>query len=554
MSPALYMFAADVKEISFTMDQIEAWRWLVALLPIVTVLVLMLGAKFSGGKSGACSWIVALIIGATCFGADFRILTMGTVKGIWTTFFVLYIIWTAMAMYNIVDMAHGFKIISNQIIRWTAGNKMIQLLTLGWAFPSFIQGVCGFGVPCAVGAPILVGIGFDPIFAAATALLGHSWSVTFGSLGSSYSVLVTFSPDLDPDVIAQWTSYSIMLACWLMGASIVHMYAGFKGFKQGWRVYALIALGMSGTTWIFANFITPYVASFVAGMVGIILGAVVAPKLGYYKKLASSGGLSPEEMAALEAAKPDPTYGFNKAFSGYYFLIGVVFIIYLTPLKGYLNGLVKLGLPFPAMQTGLGYNINEEEKYSSIKILTAPGTCIILASVCAYIFYHIVGKFEGGFGTLLKRTYKQAIGSTVTVLTMSMMAVVMVDTGMTEYLAVGFAKYTGKYFAIISPTIGNLGAFMTGSNTNSNILFCSLQRTTATVLGMSPYIILGLQSTGGAIGNCWCPMNVALGTGVTGTGGREGEVMSKTILYGILMPIIVGLFGFLLYSVVPGMM
>lgn len=549
---ALFTFAADVKQISFTMEQIAFGRWLIALLPIVTVLGLMLGFRFSGGKSGAWSWIVAMIVAATVFGADLKILTMGTIKGVWTTVFVLYIIWSAMAMYNIVDMSGGFKVIADTIVRATNGNRMIQLLTLGWAFPSFIQGVCGFGVPCAVGAPILVGIGFDPIFAAATALIGHSWSVTFGSLGSSYSVLVSFSPDLDPMVIARWTSYSIMVACWWAGAAIIHMYSGFKGFKEAWPVYVLIAGGMCLTTFIFTHFITPYVASFTSGMVGIIMGGFVAPRLGFYSKKKAI----PTDEKGIEAAAadgPDPNYSFNLAFSGYYILIGVVFLIYLTPIKDFLNQW-KIGLPFPADVTGLGYNIGEESKYSSIKIFTAPGTIIVLSALLAYAFYNIKDKFKGSVGQIFYKTYKQAIGSTVTVLTMSMMAVLMVDSGMTEYLAVGLAKYTGTFFAIFSPTVGNLGAFMTGSNTSSNILFCSLQRTVADVLLISPYIMLGLQSTGGAIGNMWCPMNVALGTGVTGTGGREGEVMSKTIVYGVLGPLVVGIFGFILYHTVPGMM
>lgn len=549
MNALLYTFAADVKQISFNMDQIAVGQWLIALLPIVTVLALMLGLRYSGGKSGACSWIVAMIIAGTVFGADLKILTMGTIKGVWTTIFVLYIIWSAMAMYNIVDMAGGFKVISDTIVRLTHGNRMIQLLTLGWAFPSFIQGVCGFGVPVAVGAPILVGIGFDPIFAAATALMGHSWSVTFGSLGSSYSVLVTFSPDLDPMVIARYTSYSIMVACMFVGAAIVHMYSGFKGFKEAWKVYLLIGLGMVGTTFIFTHFITPYVASFTSGMVGMIMGGVVAPR--FYKKTAIPTDEKSIEAAAAEG--PDKDYGFNLAFSGYYILIGVVFLIYLTPLKDFLNQW-KIGLPFPADMTALGYQIGEESKYSSIKIFTAPGTIIVISATLAYIFYNMKGKFKGSVGQIFYKTYKQAIGSTVTVLTMSMMAVLMVDSGMTEYLAVGFAKYTGHFFAIFSPTVGNLGAFMTGSNTNSNILFTALQRTVADVLMISPYIMLGLQSTGGALGNMWCPMNVALGTGVTGTGGREGEVMSKTIIYGIIGPLLVGIFGFILYNTIPGMM
>jgi lactate permease len=80
-----------------------------------------------------------------------------------------------------VDVTGSFKLISSTFTRLTHGNRLLQLLVLGWAFPSFIQGVCGFGVPVAVSAPLLVGLGFNPIVAVVTALIGHSWAVTFGS-------------------------------------------------------------------------------------------------------------------------------------------------------------------------------------------------------------------------------------------------------------------------------------------------------------------------------------------------------------------------------------
>lgn len=535
--------------LSFTVEEIQFGRWLIALLPIATVLALMLFKRYSGGKAGAISWIVAMVVAYVAFGADIKTLAMGTGKGIWTTIFVLYIIWTSMAMYNLVHLSGGFTIITNTIVRLTKGNRIIQILTLGWAFPSFIQGVCGFGVPVAVAAPILVGIGFDPILAAAICLVGHSWSVTFGSLGSSYSVMVGYSPELDPHLIAVWASYPIIIACWFTGAVIIHMYGGIKEFKNAWRVYVLIAGGMSLTTLIFTHFITPFIASFIAGMIGMVMGGVVAPRLKYYSK---NRQISEEEEQTQDSISKNK-YSFNKAFAGYYILIIVVFSIYLTPLKAIFDKW-KFGLSFPGITTKLGYISEDIQMYSPIKIFTAPGTMILISIVLAYCFYKKIGMFNSSPKEIIIRTYQQSLGSTVTVLTMSMMAVLMVESGMTEYLAVGFAKYAGEFFAIFSPMVGNLGAFMTGSNTNSNILFTALQKSVASVLMISPYIMLGLQTTGGALGNMWSPMNIALGTGVTGTAEREGEVMKLTIIYAIIGPLLIGLFGYALYQLVPGAM
>lgn len=518
-------------------------RWLIAWIPIVLVLVLMMGFRWSGGKSGAVAWVASLIVGALFFGGDLDILASGTIKGLWTTVFVLYIIWGAMTLYNVVDVTGSFKVIAATFTRLTHGNKLLQLLVLGWAFPSFIQGVCGFGVPVAVGAPLLVGLGFDPIVAVVTALIGHAWSVTFGSLGSSYSVLVRLT-DLDPSRLATFAAIPIGMACVMTGFCIAHYYDGWKGIKQGLPAILLIGLTMAGVVNIMANFITPYVGSFTAGISGLLVGGLVVTKLKVYK---------PKGELVIEQDKQ--AFNFATAFSAYLILIIIVFTIYLIkPLKGYLDKLWVLGLPFPETQTVFGFTNKAAEKYSGIKMFTAPGTLIFASAFCAYLFYRAKNIWPASGGKMvLNRATKQAIGATVTVLTMSMMAVVMMETGMTTYLAHGMAKYTGIAYAVISPFIGVLGAFMTGSNTNSNILFTGLQNQVAQLLAISPFIILGLQTTGGAIGNMFSPMNVALGTGVTNTVGREGECLKATTVYTIIQSLVVGIWAWLmLYVFFPG--
>jgi lactate permease len=525
------------------LPELSAGLWFMAWVPIILVLVLMMAFRMSGGKSGAVSWAASLLIGAFVFGGDLRLLASGTVKGLWTTVWVLYIIWGAMTLYNVVDVTGSFKRISSTFTRLTHGNRLLQLLVLGWAFPSFIQGVCGFGVPVAVSAPLLVGLGFNPIVSVVTALIGHSWAVTFGSLGSSYSVLVRLT-DLDPTRLATFGAFFLGICCVMVGFCIAHYYAGWRGVKESVPAVLCLSIPMAAVLNIMANFVTPYIASFTAGMAGLLVGGLVVTRLPHYR---------PKEGTSAEAVASS---GFHRAFSAYYILIAVVFVVYLIPpFRAWLNGLLEIGMPFPETRTSFGYTNAAVPLYAGIRVFTAPGTLIFLAVVFAWLFYRGQSMWPAGGGrTVMNRTAKQAMGATLTVMTMSMMAVVMMETGMTSYLAGGMAQYFGHAYAIVSPFIGVLGAFMTGSNTNSNILFTGLQREVATLLSVSPFVILGLQTTGGAIGNMFCPMNVALGTGVTNSVGREGECLKATTLYTVIQCLFVGVVAWLmLYVLAPGM-
>lgn len=528
-------------------------NWGLAFLPILTVLVLMMAFRWSGGKAGAFSWFVAVIIATTVFGADIKTLAMGVTKGLWTTVFVLYIIWGAMVLYQVVHIAGGFKVIGSTFTRLTRGNPGIKLLTLGFAFPSFVQGVCGFGAPVAIAAPLLIGIGFNPIVAAATALIGHAWSVTFGSLGSSYSVLVTQTLAINvPEAAHQVAVFAVIpiaVAGFLTPWALIHMYGGMKALRENWLGILVMGTTIATVSIIMVVFITPYVASFTAGLVTILVGGVILPRLPFYKRRMDNTADIPDESTAADRGKK--RISFNVAFSGYYALILVVFGVYLTPLKPLLNKYLRVGLPTITTTTSFGYTVQGEAAYSSFKFLTSPGTLIFVAAFLAYFVYRFKGLWPyDGWRRLVYGAFRQAIGATITVMTMSMMAGIMLQTGMTSLLAFGTASFTGNAFPIFSAFIGELGAFMTGSNTNSNILFTMFQYDVARFLGISIPIILGLQTTGGAVGNMISPMNVALGSGSTNTVGREGEIMSKTLWYALIICLIVGVVGWVMQFVI----
>ena len=61
---------------------------------------------------------------------------------------------------------------------------------------------------------------------------------------------------------------------------------------------------------------------------------------------------------------------------------------------------------------------------------------------------------------------------------------------MTRLLAEALSAGTGPVFPFLSPFIGVVGAFMTGSNTNSNVVFGQLQLDTALALGLAAALVL----------------------------------------------------------------
>ena len=142
------------------------------------------------------------------------------------------------------------------------------------------------------------------------------------------------------------------------------------------------------------------------------------------------------------------------------------------------------------------------------------------------------GRCTAGAGPrILAATVRGVLTSSISIVAMVSMAVIMSHAGMTAILAEGMASAVGAAFPIISPWIGALGAFMTGSNTNSNVIFAALQLRTAELLAISAPWILAAQTAGGAVGSVIAPTKVVVGAATAGMEGREGEVIRKLDVY-----------------------
>jgi lactate permease len=140
---------------------------------------------------------------------------------------------------------------------------------------------------------------------------------------------------------------------------------------------------------------------------------------------------------------------------------------------------------------------------------------------------------------------KRVMSSSVSIASMVAMAVIMQNSGMTDTLARGLANSMGWAYPIIAPWIGALGAFMTGSNTNSNVVFGALQLRTAQLLGYTAAIILGAQTAGAALASILAPTKIVVGASTAGMAGKEGDVLRKLLAYTAVLLILISFLAML---------
>jgi len=501
-----------------------ALDWLLASLPILGVLFLMLRLRWGGARAGAVGWLAALLIAAMRFGAGWQVLAPAQLKGLLLSLFVLYIIWAALLLYRVTDEAGALSAIGAGLPRLTP-DRGLQALLLGWVFGAFLQGVSGFGVPVAVVAPLLVGLGFPPLAAVIIPSVGHVWAVTFGSLGSSFYALMA-ATGCSGEELAPWSAVMLGCACLACGAGTLWAAGGRRTLRTGSAPLLVIGLAMAGAQFLAVTHGLWSLGGMIGGLTGLAVGVAWA-RLSSTRDAAVTDPLPAAETPS-EAHMP-----VGWALFPYALLVAIVLAAQLAPPVHDFLGQVVVRVQFPELTTTRGW-VTPAGEGRTINVFGHAGALLTYAALITYGLFSAQGRYSPRTARRIGRTVvRRAARSSLGIAAMVGMAVTMEHAGMTQMLADGLARVAGPAFPLVAPFIGALGAFMTGSNTNSNVIFGGLQQHVAALVGVSPLIILAAQTAGGAVGSLFAPAKVIVGCSTVGLGGKEGPVLRTAMRYGL---------------------
>jgi lactate permease len=499
-------------------------QWLasaLALAPILLIIILMLGLRWGAVGAGLAGYLLSLAIAVVSFGARANLLWVAHIRALLLALDVLLIIWAAFLLYRVADEAGAIAAIGQALPHLT-GDRHMQALVIGWVFASFLQGVGGFGVPVAVVSPLLVGLGFTPLAAVVIPSLGSGWAVTFGSLGSSFQALLA-ATGLPASQLAPPAAWILGLAGLLVGWLTAH---ATGGWRAAWRLslpVLVLGVGMGAAQYLAAVSGFWNLGAFTGGAVGLAL----AYPLARWRRG------QPGENGRLDVQR------LLVALAGYAALVGIILAVQFIPALRVFLGQGSLHFAFPETRTLLGYLTPAGER--SLVPFRHPGTLLFYAAISATLVYGRAGFYQtGALRRILAGTLSRVAQPSLSILAMVSMSVVMEHAGMTQALAIGLAQGFGNWFPLVSPWIGGLGAFITGSNTNSNVMFGALQLQTTRLLGLPAAVILAGQTAGASLASVLAPAKLAVGASTAGMAGQEGLVMRRLAGYTAVLLLFVG--------------
>ena len=489
------------------------WTWLLALLPVAALLGLVLTERISTRLAAAGGLLTTTVVAATWFEAPLRTLTVAAGKGGWLGTWILAVVWPALLLYRVASSG-GLDQLSEAFAALLERREE-QLLVMAWILPSFVQGVAGFGTPIAVVAPILVALGWSTSRAVLYPLIGYHWSVTFGSMGSSFYMASLTAEFVGPAQLEFAREAAVLLSINAIVAPIIVLAldGGLTGVRRGARLVAVAGPAMAATL-ILTVQVVPAIGSLAAGAAGLlsVVGVMLVDRRRADRPAVINRG----------ALTPLIPYGL---------LLVLALPVFLIPAsRAWVSSHLTWGPTFPATATGRGWATAANTDYTPLSLLGHPGTYIFAATMVSML---LLGRQHGwklnDIRALVGSWTRSLPAASVSIVLLAMLALVMVDAGMIATLATGIASVAGGAYPLAAPLIGALGSFMTGSTTSSNALFAALQAQVAELIDVPATILVAGQTVGGNVGNSVAPVVILVGLGALGEEEAVGRVLRQVL-------------------------
>jgi lactate permease len=550
---------------------------LVAMLPLLTLFVLLGVLKLAAWKAALISLAVSLLVAILAYSMPAGQALLSGLEGAAFGFFpILWIVINAIWVYNMTVVTGHFDVLRRSFAK-VSDDQRIQAVIVAFCFGALLEALAGFGTPVAITSVMLIALGFRPVKAAVVALVANTAPVAFGALAVPITTLATVS-NLPEHSLAQIVGRQTPLLALFVPMALVFIIDKGRGVRETLPVTITCGVTFAIAQFACSNYLSTQLTDIVASLVSAASVVLVlrvwhpagtyveAPEFGTYASESRASGTIPggarrgssastpgqagadvgvglggssdhpigqgpgtaAELAARDLDKNDTGSDVFKAYAPYLIIILVFSLAQIPVIKDALAAPTKI-FQWPGLDLQNAAGKPSTVPKFTFNWLAAAGTLMVISGL---ITIPVIGISVAKAFRAYLDTYRQLAYAIVTVMAVLGLAYVMNASGQTASLGKWMAG-AGGAFAIISPILGWLGVAVTGSDTSSNSLFGALQVSAARQVGLSPALMAASNSSGGVLGKMISPQNLAIAAAAVGMSGREGEIFRKVLVWSL---------------------
>lgn len=502
---------------------------LLAALPVLFFLLALTLLRLKGLTAASLAVLVSVAVSSLVFGMPLASIVGAALLGIANGLFPIgFIVLMAVWLYKLAIRSGKFEVIRGSIAT-VSEDQRIQVLLIAFCFGGFLEGAAGFGVPIAICAALLVELGFRPLKAAMLCLLANGAAGAYGAIG--IPVLVGAQQGgVRLDEMSLMLIALVQVCALLVPAGLVAMLDGWRGVRETWPVLLFVGVVFSGVQTLTLYFLGPELVDILgplAGMGGLALFMRFWRPRRIYRE-AQAPPCSTQRWALAQVLR---------AWSPFYILTGAILVWSLPAFKalfaadGALAATV-LHLPIGLLDQRvqevppLVASVRTLAAVWNVGWLNASGTAILIAALLTVLLSPRL-TLRSATGELVQSA-REMWRPLATVSLVMAVAYVTNYSGASSSIGLALAQ-AGGVFPLLSPVIGWMGVFITGSVVNSNTLFAHLQAVTAAQIGVSAPLLVAANTAGGVMAKLVSPQSIAIAAAAVKLVGQESAIMRTTL-------------------------
>lgn len=465
----------------------------VSMLPIFAILAMLLIWKKPADITGVFGWIVVSILAFLFFNTSFEVIMRSSLAGIVKSLPVTLIVVASLLQMAFMQTTGALRRVIIFIKTIALNDRAIQIIMINVGFGTLMVSVGA--TPVSLLPPILIAMGYTTYSAIALPAIGYDSLCTYALLGVPVVVFVDvmngFLLKADPaaapvtlSMVAGIFCLFVPIIATMIGFCMLWIADGWKGIKAGF-----IPCLVSGAVIAMVAYLASKMDNLVP-LTGVLCGTAVILAMVLYlklkgKKVIDRSGLSLEE---LEFEKKMPLW---KALTPWGILI---LLILALNLPQSLFELLYYKMTMPVM------GLTADGSPIATRLIWNAYTWIFVSILLSVPFLKPTKEqISETFKVWRKRAPRPAfaaaiffsIGEVMNLSGFSMADKAFTSPSMIKVLADKSAEVFQGAYIFISPFIGLLGGFITGSEASTIGMFGKYAMATSTNLGVStPVMIL----------------------------------------------------------------
>lgn len=482
-------------------------------------------------------WIVTAAIAVVFFNTSIDVMACASLNGILASFGISLMVLFTILQVTMMDITGAITAIS-EYIKSIAAERYEQIMILNVGLGSFLVSIGA--TPVTMLPPIMLALGFSPLAAVALPCLGYDPLTSFSLLAVPITLPATV---FNLDVSLLGNNIALFLPVISTGFAIGMLWVadGIAGVKKGLvpAITAGLSLGISCI--IFVHILPPSAI----GLVGVFSGLVTIVVLFLLRALQgkpvlarkTSGPVIKDGMEIMPLWKATLPWILLVIFcivisipiiqGGLYGLLGPLQKIHVIANKSVDLKLLNQAYFWVLISTIIAAPVLIRTKEEASRVLSLWMKRAWAPTLAAAVFFAIAYIMDWSGQTVINNTLMFAPGTE--------------NLNMNAVIGLTFAMVFGIGFPAISPLLGLFGAFVSGSETSSNVMFYGILKKSTDVLSLDFMKVYAAHAVAGGIASGIAPAKIINAAAVIDSIGIEGEVIRKCAAVAVILTLITGI-------------